>query len=59
MSSRTDARGLAEVMTPAGTVELQAGKDLLKGRATVTVAEHGTAAAEIKLAPATRISGSP
>jgi hypothetical protein len=59
MSSRTDARGLAEVMTPAGTVELQAGKDLLKGRATVTVAEHGTAAAEIKLAPATRVSGSP
>jgi Carboxypeptidase regulatory-like domain len=59
MGSRTDARGLAEVMTPAGTVELRAGKDRLEGRTTVTVAERGTAAAEIKLAPATRVSGSP
>jgi len=59
MGSRTDAQGLAEVMTPAGTVELRAGKDRLEGRVTVTVAEDGTAAAEIKLAPATRVSGSP
>jgi hypothetical protein len=54
MGSRTDARGLAEVMTPAGTVELRAGKDRLEGRATVTVAQRGTAAAEIKLAMPTR-----
>jgi protocatechuate 3,4-dioxygenase beta subunit len=50
MGSRTDARGLAEVMTPAGTVELRAGKDRLEGRTTITVTERGTAAAEIKLA---------
>ena len=47
-------------MTPAGTVKLRAGKDRLEGRATatVTVAERGTAAVEIKLGPATRVSGS-
>jgi len=58
MGSRTDARGMAEVLVPAGTVELRARKLQLEGRVTVTVAERGTAAAEIKLA-APRVSGSP
>jgi len=50
MRFRTDARGMAEVLAPAGTVELRARKAQLEGRATVTVTERGTAAAEIKLA---------
>jgi hypothetical protein len=59
MSSRTDARGLADVMTPAGTVEVRARKDRLEGAATVTVEERGTAAAEIRLGPGTHVSRGP
>jgi protocatechuate 3,4-dioxygenase beta subunit len=59
MGFRTDARGLVEVMTPAGTVELRANKERLEGRTTVTVAERGTAAAQIVLGPRTRVSRGP
>ncbi len=59
VGSRTDARGVAEMMTPAGTLELRARKDRLEGSATVTVTEGGTAAAEIRLAPAMRVSRGP
>jgi protocatechuate 3,4-dioxygenase beta subunit len=57
MGARTDARGVAEMMAPAGTFELRAGKDKLEGSATVTVAERGTTAVEIKLSAATPVSG--
>ena len=57
MGARTDARGVAEMTAPAGTFELRAGKDKLEGSATVTVAERGTAAVEIKLGAGTRVSG--
>ena len=55
----TDGQGLAELMLPAGSTEIRVAKDKLEGKAVVNVAEGGTAAAEIKLAPATRVSGSP
>lgn len=48
---RTDAQGLAELSLPVGRVELRVRKDKLEGRVTVTVAEGGTAAAEVQLAP--------
>jgi len=54
----TDAQGVAEVVVPAGTMELVARKDRLEGRTTITVGEGGTATAEIRLAPASG-GGSP
>jgi carboxypeptidase family protein len=59
MGFRTDARGLVEVTSPAGTVELRATKERLEGRTTVTVAERGTATAQIVLGPRTRVSRGP
>ena len=59
IGTSTDAQGIAELTVPAGTVELRARKDRLEGHQSVTVAEGGTAAAEITLAPPTRVSGSP
>jgi hypothetical protein len=56
---KTDAQGIAELNVPAGTVELRVRKEPLEARTTVTVAEGGTVATEVKLAPATRVSGSP
>jgi hypothetical protein len=51
MGANSDAQGVAEVMVPAGTTEIRVRKDRLEGRVTVTVAEGGTAAAEVQLAP--------
>jgi hypothetical protein len=59
IGTSTDAQGLAELTVPAGTVELRARKDRLEGHQSVNVAERGTAAAEITLAPPTRVGGSP
>jgi hypothetical protein len=52
MGASSDAQGIAEIMVPAGTTEIRVRKDRLEGRATVTVAQGGTAAAEVRLAPA-------
>jgi protocatechuate 3,4-dioxygenase beta subunit len=49
---RTDAQGIAELTVPAGTVDLRVRKDRLEAKTTVTVAEGGTAATEVKLTPA-------
>jgi hypothetical protein len=51
MGVSTDARGLAELTVPAGTSEIRVQKERLQGKTTVTVAEGGSAAAEITLAP--------
>ena len=50
LQTRTDVQGNGELTVPAGTMSLRARKDRLGGRTTVTVAEGGTAAADIKLA---------
>jgi protocatechuate 3,4-dioxygenase beta subunit len=52
VGANSDAQGIAEIMVPAGTTEIRVRKDRLEGRATVTVAEGGTATAEVQLAPA-------
>jgi len=52
MGASSDVQGIAEIMVPAGTTEIRVRKDRLEGRATVTVAEGGTATAEVRLAPA-------
>jgi protocatechuate 3,4-dioxygenase beta subunit len=54
IGTTTDAHGTAELTVPAGTVELRLRKDRLEGRTTVTMAEGGTAAVEIALAPPPR-----
>jgi hypothetical protein len=51
MGVSTDARGVAELMVPGGTTEISVQKDRLRGKTTVTVAEGGSATAEVMLAP--------
>jgi hypothetical protein len=46
----TNVQGATELSVPAGQLELQAGKDTLEGRTTVTVPPGGTVPAEITLA---------
>lgn len=47
--SQTDAQGAAELMVPAGSLEIRARKDKLEGTATAAVAEGGTATLVIAL----------
>jgi hypothetical protein len=49
---RTSAQGTADLIAPAGEVELEVNKDKLRGRTTVSVAPGAVAAAELTLAEA-------
>jgi protocatechuate 3,4-dioxygenase beta subunit len=52
----TSPAGSAQLVVPAGDVELEVGKDKLRGRVTVSVAPGGATAAEVTLAEAERTS---
>jgi protocatechuate 3,4-dioxygenase beta subunit len=49
VGGRTSAQGLAEVALPAGPIELEVGKDTLRGKVTLNVAEGGSASAAVEL----------
>jgi hypothetical protein len=49
---RTSPQGTADLIAPAGEVELEVNKDKLRGRTTVSVAPGAVAAAELTLAEA-------
>jgi hypothetical protein len=46
----TSPQGTAQLLAPAGDVELEVGRDKLRGRVTVSVASGGTSTAEVTLA---------
>jgi hypothetical protein len=47
----SDSAGLAEVVAPAGAVQIRANKDNLEGTAATMVTTDGVAALEVRLAP--------